>query len=145
MNNELTAVQVIKGVKKLIGKRENWTSCIAENGYGYSDMYFSPEAKCFCVIGAVARVIDPNGDEGARFCDDEGAYHVFAKHEVGKIINSCAAARKGITKPQKSITATDTHITWTLNDNLYHLGEEGHAQLMDLLDEAYIHAKAAGV
>jgi hypothetical protein len=55
MTHELkTPVDVLRAARKLIEKEENWTrGTFARDGVGMDINPWSPNAKCFCDIGAV--------------------------------------------------------------------------------------------
>ena len=49
---------VLRAARKLVEKPENWTQCVgAETSEGMAVVCTDPKATCFCINGAVARVL----------------------------------------------------------------------------------------
>lgn len=137
----------IEAIINLLATPESWTNATcARTASGLQTTVGDPRACQFCLVGAAAKVAAPEADTREYLWSP---YDWFNESEVGNLIVACL--------PQiREMRDTDSIYSraYVFNDvqrrhERYapesRLPGTGHAALMAVLEEAYLHAEAAGI
>lgn len=59
----MNVVRVLRAARKILEDRRRWTqNAYARDKFGSPVPAYAPEAKCFCALGAMRKVLGPEGD-----------------------------------------------------------------------------------
>ncbi|MCY1208399.1 hypothetical protein D9M72_200240 [compost metagenome] len=141
-----TIAKTLAEMRKTLATPESWNGgYMAANENNSKVSVLNPDACKFCLMGAAAKAL---AVPGVTKSYEANRFSFVEESEVGKLL---VAVIHGRGLGYETHRASD--LIWMFNDQLNNRAtihqacslEEAHAEVLDVLDEAYQHAFAAGV